>query len=76
MDLMIMMKPSSAELHKKWRLQQEKELKEKKGKGMNKQKVNEFVDIFLPFTYLCYEKMKADLTILIDEKHNFYKLLS
>ena len=75
-DLMVMMKPTSAELHKKWRLQQEKELKEKKGKGMNKQKVNEFVDIFLPFTYLCYERMRADLTILIDENHDFYKLLS
>ena len=76
MDLMIMMKPSSAELHKKWRLQQERELKKKKGRGMDKQKVFEFVDIFLPFTYLCYERMRADLTILIDENHDFYKLLS
>ena len=75
MDLMIMMKPSSADLHKKWRFQAEKELKKKKGKGMDEKGVNHFVDIFLPFTYLCYEKMKADLTILIDEKHDFYRLL-
>ena len=74
-DLMVMMKPSSVELHKKWRFQAEKELKKKKGKGMDEKGVNHFVDIFLPFTYLCYEKMKADLTILIDEKHDFYALI-
>lgn len=71
-DYFIMLKPTSAEIHKKWRLQQERELQLKTGTGMNWQAVSHFVDEFLPFTYVCYEKIKADTTILLNEKHRIY----
>jgi len=75
LDYQIMLKPSSAEVHKKWRLLQETELKKKKGQGMSKGEVYGFVEPFLPFTYVCYDLIKPDAKILIDEKHNFYRIM-
>ena len=71
-DYFIMLKPQSSELHKRWRTQQEEELRAKTGKGMSKVDVQRFVDVFLPFTYLCYEEVKANVKILIDQKHRMY----
>lgn len=74
LDHLVMLKPSSSDLHLKWRLQQEKELKLKKGSGMSKEQVRKFVEPYLPFTYVCYEKVKADAKILIDEGHRMDKM--
>ena len=70
----IMLKPTSAEVHKKWRLQQERELQMKKGSGMSASAVSHFVDEYLPFTYVCYEKIKADTTIYLNENHRIYRM--
>lgn len=71
----IMLKADSPEVHKKWRLLQENRMKQKKGKGMSKEQVHAFVEPFLPFTYVCYDLIKSDVKVLIDEKHNFYKIM-
>ncbi|MBI2666680.1 hypothetical protein HYX13_03655 [Candidatus Woesearchaeota archaeon] len=73
-DHFIMLQPNSSSLHLQWRLQQEKELKQKKGSGMSKREVEKFVEPFLPFTYACYEKVNPDVKILIDKKHRMYGL--
>lgn len=72
---LVILQPTSLELHKKWRLQQERELKQKTGKGMTKKEIGEFVEPYLPFTYLCYEKMKPNVKILVNERHKFYKMI-
>lgn len=74
LDYMIMLKAESPEVHKKWRLLQEQKLRAKKRMGMSKTEVEQFVEPFLPFTYVCYELIKPDAKVLIDEKHNFYKI--
>ncbi len=71
-DYMIMLKPDSSRLHFQWRWQQEKELKKKTGRGMTKQQVERFVQPYLPFTYACYEKVKADAVLRIDKEHSIY----
>ncbi len=74
LDKIVMLKPSSSGLHLQWRLQQEKELQEKKGSGMDPEQVKRFVEPFLPFTYLCYEKVKPDVRILISKEHKMYEM--
>ncbi len=74
LDYQIMLKADSSEVHKRWRLLQEKKLKEKKGQSMSQREVYAFVEPFLPFTYVCYDLIKPDVKVLIDEKHNFYKI--
>ncbi len=74
LDHFIMLKPSSSDLHLQWRLQQEKELKQKKGAGMSTEQVEKFVEPYLPFTYVCYERVKADVKIFIDERHRMRKI--
>ena len=74
LDYQIILKADSPEVHKKWRLLQEKRLKAAKGKGMNDKQVHAFVEPFLPFTYVCYDLIKPDVKVLIDEKHNFYRI--
>lgn len=74
LDYQIMLKADSPEVHKQWRLLQEKKLKEKKGQGMGKKEVSAFVEPFLPFTYICYDLITPDVKVLIDEKHNFYRI--
>ncbi len=75
LDYQIMLKADSSEVHKKWRLLQEKRLKAAKGEGMSKEEVHAFVEPFLPFTYVCYDLIKPDVKVLIDEKHNFYRIM-
>ncbi len=75
-DYLIMLKPDSSELHLKWRWQQERELRKKTGRGMTRVQVERFVLPYLPFTYLCYEKVKADVRLLINGKHEFYELVT
>ncbi len=74
LDYTVMLKADSPEVHKKWRLLQETRLKEKKGMGMSKKEVHAFVEPYLPFTYVCYDLLKPDVKVLIDEKHNFYNI--
>ncbi len=74
LDYMVMLKADSPEVHKKWRLLQEQKLKQKKGQGMSKQEVEQFVEPFLPFTYVGYDLIKPNAMAMIDEKHNFYRL--
>ncbi len=74
LDYQIMLKADSPEVHKRWRLLQEQKLKAKKGQGMTKKEVHAFVEPFLPFTYVCYDLIKADVKVLIDKKHNFYRI--
>lgn len=73
LDFIIMMKPDSIISHKKWRYKQEEDLKKEKGKGMSREQINDFVDIYLPFTYTCYEKLKSDILLFIDKNHLIYK---
>jgi len=75
LDYQVMLKADSPEVHKKWRLLQEKKLKEKKGMGMNEKQVYAFVEPYLPFTYVCYDLIEPDAKVLIDEKHNFYRIM-
>lgn len=74
LDYLVMLKADSPEVHKKWRLLQEKRLKAERGMGMSKQEVHAFVEPFLPFTYVCYDLIRPDVKVLIDEKHNFYRI--
>ena len=74
LDYTVMLKADSPEVHKKWRLLQEKRLKAKKGEGMSRKEVQNFVEPYLPFTYVCYDLLKPDLKVLIDVHHNFYKV--
>ena len=74
LDYLITLKPKSISSHVQWRQQQEQELKKTKSEGMSRGEVQQFVDLFLPFTYLCYEKIKADATVLIEKDHLFSAL--
>jgi len=74
LDFMVMLKPDSAKVHKEWRLLQETRMKKKKGQGMSEKQIGKFVQPYLPFTYLCYDMIKPNVTISIDVKHNYYKI--
>lgn len=74
LDYLVTLKPDSADLHKKWRLQQEKELKKETGIGMTKAQIDSFVEMFLPFTYLCYEKINPEAKVFIDKRQYYYKV--
>jgi len=73
-DFFVMLQPSSASLHKRWRYKQEKELKKEKKKGMTKKEIEHFVDLYLPLTYVCYDLIKPDIRLFIDKNHRFYKM--
>lgn len=75
LDYIVMLRPQSASLHHQWRQQQEQELKQTRGQGMTSTQIEQFVNLFLPFTYLCYEKIKADATIIINKNHTFSKIV-
>jgi D-glycerate 3-kinase len=74
LDKMVMLQPDSSNLHLKWRAQQERELKAAKGSGMSPQEISSFVAPYLPLTYLCYEKVKFDVKILINARHKLYRI--
>ena len=74
LDYLVMLRPQTASLHVQWRQQQERELKKARGQGMSAAQIRHFVNLFLPFTYLCYAKIKADATILIKKDHTFSEL--
>jgi D-glycerate 3-kinase len=73
-DYMVLLKADSLDLHEKWRYQQEFELKQKTGKGMSKEEIYNFVNVYLPFTLLCSEKVKSNVKIMINKKHEFYEI--
>ncbi len=76
LDYLIMLKPDAPELHTRWRRQQERELRRRTGRaGMTKAEINHFVQVYLPFTYVSYEKVKADVLLRIDKKHHLYAVV-
>lgn len=73
LDYIIMLKPDSSRLHLQWRLQQEQELRKRTGRrGMTNKEIEHFVQVYLPFTYVCYEKVRAEVVLKIDKKHHLY----
>ena len=72
---MVVLQPDSNMCHKIWRWKQETELFERTGHGKSKQEIYEFVEPFLPLTYVCYEKLKPDVKIKINRFHTFYKMI-
>ena len=72
-DYWIVLRPDSPTLHLVWREQQEAELRARTGQGLSPAEVRELVRHFLPFTYLCYERIRADLCIGIDDRHRYYR---
>ncbi len=73
LDLLVMLHPDRPELHEKWRLEQERELIERRGTGLDEGRLREMARLFLPFTYLCYDKLNPDLRLRIDCHHRFYE---
>ncbi len=76
LDCLIMLKPDSSQLHLQWRQQQELELKQKTGRGMSRKEIEHFVIPYLPFTYVCYDKVQPDVLLRINEKHRIYSTLT
>ncbi|MBD3249135.1 hypothetical protein GF336_03760 [Candidatus Woesearchaeota archaeon] len=75
LDMFIVLKAEELELHYKWRYEQEVSLKKKKGKGMSKEEVYDFVKHYIPITLLIYQKAKPDLKLKIDKKHEFFEIV-
>lgn len=76
LDYIIMLKPDSPELHQQWRWQQEEDLRYETGKGMTEQEIEKFVMPYLPFTYVCYEKLKPNILLMVGRSHDVYELLT
>jgi D-glycerate 3-kinase len=72
-DYWIVLRPDSPALHLVWREQQEAELRARTGQGLSPAEVRDLVRHFLPFTYPCYERIRADLCIGIDHRHRYYR---
>ncbi len=70
-DLLIMLYPDAPRLHERWRLEQERDLISRRGSGMAAARVREMVRLFLPFTYLCYDKLAPDIRLPINRSHRF-----
>jgi D-glycerate 3-kinase len=73
-DYMIMLKPTSQRLHGRWRYQQEVELKKRTGRGMTRKEIEQFVAVYQPFTYLCYQTIQPDVQLLVNARHKIYKM--
>ncbi len=74
LNYVIMLKPDSSRLHRQWRIQQERGLRKKtERKGMTNKEIEHFVNVYLPFTYVCYEKVKPDVMLRINKRHQVYK---
>ena len=41
---------------------------------MNRKELSNFVKIYMPFTLLCYEKIKPDVKIMINKEHDYYNI--
>ncbi len=74
LDYTIMLRPPTPAMHKLWRNQAEMELKRKKHEGMSSEQISHFVDVFLPCTYMCYDLIKPDCLISVNDKHTFSKI--
>jgi D-glycerate 3-kinase len=74
LDYIIMMKPESNRLILKWRNDQERELKQEKGEGMSLKEIVRFVNVYLPLTYVCYDKIKPNVVLKSNKKHEFDKI--
>ncbi len=72
---MIILNAGSPELHRQWRWQQEQELIRKRGKGMTKNEIRHFVNVYLPLTYVCYEKAAADVRLMLNAQHRIYSVV-
>ncbi len=75
-DYLIMLKPDFPDLHLRWRIQQEQELRKSTGRaGMTNSEINHFVQVYLPLTYVGYEKVKADTLLKINKEHRMYTVV-
>ncbi len=74
-DHWVMLRPATKGLHLKWRQQQEAELRRKTGRGMDDTEVKRFVEPFLPWTYVCYEEMRPQITLWLNEQHRIYRAM-
>jgi putative hydrolase of the HAD superfamily len=78
LDKIILLKEDSlldenfSNLQLKWRLQQEVELKKRKGEAQTNEDIIDFVKLLMPFSYVCYEKLKPEIKIKINKNHIFY----
>jgi len=76
LDLLVSLQPDSPDRHEEWRLAQERELAARAGARLPEDRIREMVRLFLPFTYLAYEKLVPDLRIQIDCRHRFRRLIA
>ncbi|MDP8235519.1 MAG: hypothetical protein P9M08_03980 [Candidatus Erginobacter occultus] len=76
LDLLIMLYPDSSELHGRWRLEQERKLAARRGSRLAEKRLREMVRLFLPFSYLGYERIVPDVRIHLDPEHRCYRLTS
>lgn len=76
LNYLVMLQADSPLLHHKWRLQQERELRKEKHQGMGREDVLAFVDVYLPLTYVCYEKIRPNVRIMVNSRHEFYRMES
>jgi D-glycerate 3-kinase len=74
LDGLVMLYPDSPKLHERWRLEQERDLRSRLGSGLDEEQVREMVRLFLPFTYLCYDKLEPAIRLHIDSDHRCYRL--
>ena len=76
LNYMIMLKPPNPQMHKIWRNQAEQQLKKSTNSSgsMTTQQINHFVDVFLPLTYVCYDKIKPNCIIDVNKDHTFSKI--
>ena len=66
----IKIEPQNIQLHKKWRYNQE--VNDNGGK-LSREETDKFVEPYLPFIALFYEKVKADDTLILNDKQEFIK---
>ncbi len=74
LDLFIVLEAESLKLHYRWRYEQEMSLRKRRGNGMSKKEVYNFVNHYIPITLLIYEKAKPDMKLKIDKKHEFFEI--
>ncbi|MDP8235703.1 MAG: hypothetical protein P9M08_04925 [Candidatus Erginobacter occultus] len=73
-DLLVTLYPDSPDLHERWRLEQERDLQVRRGSGLGEEQVREMVRLFLPFTYLCYDKLEPAIRLHIDRDHRCHRI--
>lgn len=74
LDVLVMLRPDDKDLHKTWRFEKERAMRSQKGAGMSREQIDRYVDLYLPFTYLCYERAEPDVVISVNAGHELYRI--